>query len=540
MNALADARIPESLARRAELLRRVQEATILDLFDVLPWVKGGADWTAWRAMLAAAFGLGDRMSPKEFEFFRRCTGRQHPPIRPVDELFVAVGRRGRKSAVAAVIATYKGTRDYREHLAPGEIARIPIIGASMDEAGQILAYIGAILESLPLAAAPPTPERVEFITQVEVVNRAPKITAGRSRAVPCAIMDELAFFPSEGSKRPDEEIVRGIQPAMANIPGSLLVGMSSPYAQRGLLFQKHEELWGQERDDALYWKADTLTMHDTPAIRVWVGKEWQKDPVSAAAEVGSPDAGIVFRADVASLLSRETIKALVVKGRIQLPPCSWLPPEGEAAPPERFNYFAFVDPSGGSSDSFGLSIAHFEPKTRKAVVDVAREWKAPFKPSEVVNEIVGVLKAYRITWVEGDAYGGQWPRERFEEHGVNYRVSERTKHEIYRDVLPVWNGLACELPDDPVLIGQLQDLERRTTANGREIIDHPPKGRDDLANAVAGAALKAWSVGQHLAPPPEDVLPLSTTAQLLERWINEGQFGMKDHVPPPFPMGADL
>ena len=29
-------------------------------------------------------------------------------------------------------------------------------------------------------------------------------------------------------------------------------------------------------------------------------------------------------------------------------------------------------------------------------------------------------------------------------------------------------------------------MERRTRSAGRDLVDHPPKGHDDLANAVAG------------------------------------------------------
>jgi hypothetical protein len=36
------------------------------------------------------------------------------------------------------------------------------------------------------------------------------------------------------------------------------------------------------------------------------------------------------------------------------------------------------------------------------------------------------------------------------------------------------------------LVAQLCSLERRTTRGGRDSIDHPPSGHDDLANAVAG------------------------------------------------------
>jgi len=48
-----------------------------------------------------------------------------------------------------------------------------------------------------------------------------------------------------------------------------------------------------------------------------------------------------------------------------------------------------------------------------------------------------------------------------------------------------------ELLDDERLVSQIASLERRTRSGGRDIIDHPPGGHDDLANAVAGVAVVA-------------------------------------------------
>jgi hypothetical protein len=36
---------------------------------------------------------------------------------------------------------------------------------------------------------------------------------------------------------------------------------------------------------------------------------------------------------------------------------------------------------------------------------------------------------------------------------------------------------------------QFRQLERRTIRGGRDRIDHPSEGHDDIANAVAGACL---------------------------------------------------
>jgi hypothetical protein len=103
------------------------------------------------------------------------------------------------------------------------------------------------------------------------------------------------------------------------------------------------------------------------------------------------------------------------------------------------------------------------------------------------------LKSYGIRKVAGDRYGGEWPRERFRVHGVEYVVAEKTKSDIYRDLLPLLNSGNVELLDLPRLAAQLVGLERRTARSGKDSIDHAPGAHDDVANAVAGSLLIAHS-----------------------------------------------
>src|SRR6516162_7305236 len=63
------------------------------------------------------------------------------------------------------------------------------------------------------------------------------------------------------------------------------------------------------------------------------------------------------------------------------------------------------------------------------------------------------------------------------------------KSSLYTNLLPLLNSNRIELLDHPRLAAQLCGLERRTARGGRDSIDHAPAGHDDLANAVAGAAL---------------------------------------------------
>src|SRR5437763_1858711 len=116
------------------------------------------------------------------------------------------------------------------------------------------------------------------------------------------------------------------------------------------------------------------------------------DPVAAAAEYGGE-----FRSDIESYVNREAVEACIAQG------------VRERAPISALRYTGFVDPSGGSADSFTLAIAHMEKDV--AVLDAVREVKPPFSPEAVVDDFAALLKTYRILRVTGDRYAGEWPRE---------------------------------------------------------------------------------------------------------------------------------
>jgi hypothetical protein len=98
---------------------------------------------------------------------------------------------------------------------------------------------------------------------------------------------------------------------------------------------------------------------------------------------------------------------------------------------------------------------------------------------------------YGVKEVIGDAYGGEWPREQFRKAGLTYRLSEQHKSEIYLSALPLMTSGRVELLDHKRLVAQMGALERRTGRTGRDTVDHPPRGRDDVANAAAGALVLA-------------------------------------------------
>jgi hypothetical protein len=145
-----------------------------------------------------------------------------------------------------------------------------------------------------------------------------------------------------------------------------------------------------------------------------------------------------------------------------------------------------------------LAVGHAESETERAVLDLVRERKPRFSPEDVVREFASDLKRYGLHEAVGDRYGGEWPRERFLEHGINYKLSDKTKSEIYQAALPMLNSNRVELLDHKILRQQLIGLERRTSRGGRDSIDHRPGpgAHDDVANAVAGCLIRCLSATQ--------------------------------------------
>jgi hypothetical protein len=64
----------------------------------------------------------------------------------------------------------------------------------------------------------------------------------RGRSVALAVFDECAFWQSELTANPDVEVYQAVTPSLATLPGSMLIGISTPYRRAGLLRQKHRDI----------------------------------------------------------------------------------------------------------------------------------------------------------------------------------------------------------------------------------------------------------------------------------------------------------
>lgn len=434
----------------------------------------GASWDRWRAVLKAAYA--EPLTAEELVLFREVAGRD-PPSQQVKELWAIVGRRGGKDSIAGAVATVAACGDYARYLRPGERASVLCLACDREQARIVHRYVAAAFRDNPLLA--PMVERetdagLELSNSVEIVVATNSFRAVRGRTVAAVVLDECAFWRSEESATPDVETYAALVPAMVTLPGAMLIGISTPYRRSGLLFEKWRQHFGKSDDDVLVVRGASRLFNPTLPLAI-IDKALDRDPEAARAEWLAE-----WRSDLADFVSRAAVDVVVVPGRIELPPAA-----GAV-------YVAFVDPSGGSSDSMTLAIAHLD-KNGRAILDAVRERRPPFSPEGVVQEFAELLKDYRVRRVTGDHYAGEWPRERFRVAGIEYDLAEKPKSDLYRDVLPLLNSGRIELLDLPRLVAQFCGLERRTARSGKDSIDHAPGAHDDIANAVAGALVLAGS-----------------------------------------------
>ena len=155
------------------------------------------------------------------------------------------------------------------------------------------------------------------------------------------MLDELAFWRDDDCANPDSEVLNAVRASMATFGGdAMVIAGSSPYARRGVLWDAFRRWFGKDDARNFVWQAATRTMNPT-VPQEFIDAEFERDPASANAEYNAE-----FRSDIAAFVDLAVLEACTADGVFELPPISGA------------SYVAFVDPSGGSSGSMTLAIAH--------------------------------------------------------------------------------------------------------------------------------------------------------------------------------------
>jgi hypothetical protein len=438
--------------------------------QLLGGVLAGDSWFAWRVLLVAA--MGEELTEEERVVFTALTGREREPPQRVEELLCVIGRRGGKSRAVATLACYLSGL-CQHNLVAGERGVCLCIAPDTGQAAITLEYCAAAFEQSPMLSAlvsRRSSDAIELTGNVSVEVRAASFRRLRGPTYIAVIADECAFWYSdEFSSNADTEILTSVRPGLATTSGPLIL-VSSPYARKGEVWETYRRHYGAS-GDALILVAQGASRDLNPSLpQAVVDRALERDRPAAEAEYLAK-----FRTDIESFVSYE-VAAAAIGGHVEMTPLA-----------DVKKYFAFCDPAGGSgSDSFTLAIAHLEGD--RTIIDVVRERRPPFSPETTIAEFCDLLKSYRVRRVMGDRFAGEFPREQFLKRNIAYRVCDRSKSDLYTDLLPLLNSGRITLPKNDRLLNQLVGLERRVSRAGRDSIDHVRNGHDDCVNACAGVA----------------------------------------------------
>jgi hypothetical protein len=309
----------------------------LDDRDLFAGMFDASSWQPWRAFLAALFGLP--LSDEALALYCRHTGRTAPPAAPFRAATLVCGRRGGKTRMLALIATFLAcVPDHSPYLVAGETAVVALVAMNRQQARVALHYIVGILQSVPALAAmieDVLAETIRPCNGVTIEIHTASIGAPRGRTFLAVLADETAFWPIGEVANPDDEVINAVKPGLATIPYSLLLIASSPYARRGILHRDYAKYFGKEDAPVLVWQGTTEEMNSSRAGDPLIAQMYEEDPDRAASEFGAQ-----FRSDIVAFISREAVELVTAHGVRELPPGGGI------------TYQGFVDPSGGSADAF--------------------------------------------------------------------------------------------------------------------------------------------------------------------------------------------
>ena len=439
---------------------------------LLGGVLDGESWKPWRTLLIAA--MGEDLTQDERPVFKKFTGRDREPGRRVEEFVGIKGRRaGGSYAGGKVVIPYLAGLCQRPSLVRGERGVLLCVAADQRQADVILDYADASFRASPVLSRlieARTQRELRLNNGIDIEVRAADYRRLRGLTFIAVIADEVAFWSSDYSANPDDEILNAVRPGLATTGGPLFM-ISSPYARRGELWRVFQKHYGGAGDPLILVAKGSSREFNATLPQGVVDRAYERDAAAASAEYGAE-----FRRDIKSFVSIEAVTACISRAVY------------ERAPQRGVIYSAFVDPSGGSADAMTLAIGHRDHTRQAAVIDALREVTPPFSPEQTVEQFASLLRTYECSTVVGDKFAGDWPVEAFRKFGVRYEQSAAPKSDLYRDLLASLNSQRVDLLDHPKIISQLCMLERRTSRGGRDSIDHPPGGHDDVANVIAGVA----------------------------------------------------
>lgn len=424
---------------------------------------------AQRTALKAVYGLP--LTYNELDMFKRITGltRYRAAIEWDEASFILGRRSGKSDQIASSIALYEGC--CRKHkFTTGQTGVVMVVASEKKRQAKIVfKYIEGKLKKSPILRKMIVNITQEIITLNNGVElQVYPCNIGRVRGVSliCFIADEVAHWKVEG-KDVDVDVLDSVRPGL-DFDYSKIVKISTPYMQRGEIYQDYKDFYGKINDDVIVFQGDTKLFNPAYSEKK-LAKLKKRKPLTYRTEHLA-----FFRTDLSAMYDPAIIDKAINYGRPL-----------EISEVKGIEYKAFTDcAGGGGKDSYSIAIGHLEHE--KVIVDVVRSRKPKFNPDEVTSGYCDLVKDYRINKVYGDKFSGDWASNSWAKHDINYERSEKTKSELYLEAESPFNTERVDLPDKELAITQLKNLIRKTRSGGKDSVDTDSGQPEDEANAIAG------------------------------------------------------
>jgi hypothetical protein len=443
-------------------------------------------WKNWLVFLKSVYSIP--LTPDEFDIYEKFTGRTESPMQNFESIYCLSGRKSGKSLICAACAINATLIDnfWIPQVKRGKKVFFPVIAVDKTQAREIFDYAVGFLHASPLLRSQVAKERtwdIEMKNGAVIMIRQASFRNIRGPLFCGAAVDEICFMRDSSSANPDSELVKAILPGI--LPGGKLICISSVYGRFGIAYEEFRANYGRNDSKTLVWLSDTLSMNPCFS-QDKISTAMDKDPSHAKAEYFS-----VWRDDIESFVTRPALEACIIPNRTELEPMA------------NVEYQGYIDPSSLKDDSFSVAISHLG-ENETVILDLAREFKPPQTPSSVVSAISGILKIYNIYQVDSDSYACGWVKEAMMKEGIIVNKSQYSASDNYLNFLPLVLNRTVELLDDPIIVTQFTNLERRSRVGGKDLITHYAGTHDDVACAIAGACLCSKRDDDR-PPAPEEI-----------------------------------
>lgn len=445
-----------------------------------------ADRPGQAVVLKCLYGL--KLTYDEIRIYNKLTHQVENNVKVFEETLEkvegvwAIGARGGKSTLASIIALYEATRGkWRQYLRRDEIGYVMLIATKQQQSEELIgANCRQLLQDSKIsyleAREYQTKSSLLLTNNVCIMSIPCNSTAGRGYPILCLMLDEVAFFRSEGP-RADEIIYKALRPRMMQFPGAKCLKVSTPGAKQGLLWTEFDEgfevpgrLTIQAPSGVLNPKADA----DNPGF---TEKEYERDPEYAAREFGAQFAETVqgfFEDCIDKLLASFSL------------------PDEDIPYSASNSYFAATDPSGlAGRDRFAFTIAHKDRSLNKTVVDAIRAWAT--KDIELIlAEIKQLSVIYGFREVSIDRYAAGYVTAALEKKGIQV-VIRPDLNVVYVNFRMLVRSQQLALPDNQGLKVGLTRTDCYYSKSNKPTIAHQRDkyGHADIADSTAAVVFEA-------------------------------------------------